>query len=54
MPAVRLKMSAQCDHAARADSLPIYLADPGGFVALHYPPGFDPAGVKKDLGKLIK
>ena len=40
--------------AARADALPIYLADPGGFVALHYPAGFDPAGVKKDLGKLIK
>ena len=40
--------------AARADALPIYLADPGGFVALHYPAGFDPAGVKRDLGKLIK
>ena len=39
---------------ARADALPIFLADPGGFVALHYPAGFDPAGVKKDLGKLIK
>jgi hypothetical protein len=39
---------------ARADALPIFLADPGGFVALHYQAGFDPAGVKQDLGKLIK
>ena len=38
----------------RADAVPLYLVDPGGFVALRYPAGFDPAGVKKDLGKLIK
>lgn len=39
---------------AHADAVPMYLADPSGFVALHYPAGFDPALVKKDLGKLIK
>ena len=38
----------------RPDAVPLYLVDPGGFVALRYPAGFDPAGVKKDLGKLIK
>jgi len=38
----------------RADAVPLYVVDPGGFVALRYPAGFDPAGVKKDLGKLIK
>jgi hypothetical protein len=38
----------------RADAVPAYLVDPGGFVALRYPAGFDPAGVKKDLGKLVK
>jgi hypothetical protein len=38
----------------RADAVPLYLVDPGGFVALRYPAGFDPAGVKKDLGKLLK
>jgi hypothetical protein len=38
----------------RADAVPLYLVDPSGFVALRYPAGFDPAGVKKDLGKLIK
>ena len=38
----------------RADAGPLYLVDPGGFVALRYPAGFDPAGVKKDLGKLLK
>ncbi len=41
------------DHG-RADAVPLYLVDPSGFVALRYPAGFDPAGVKKDLGKLIK
>ena len=38
----------------RADAVPLYLVDPGGYVALRYPAGFDPAGVKKDLGKLLK
>jgi hypothetical protein len=38
----------------RADAVPLYLVDPGGFVALRYPAGFDPAGVRKDLGKLLK
>ena len=37
-----------------ADAVPLYLVDPGGYVALRYPAGFDPAGVKKDLGKLLK
>ena len=37
-----------------ASAVPVYLVDPGGFVAVHYPAGFDPAGVKKDLSKLVK
>ena len=40
--------------AGRADAVPAYLIDPGGFIALRYPAGFDPAGMKKDMGKLIK
>jgi hypothetical protein len=28
--------------------------DPSGYLVLHYRPGFDPAGLRKDLGKLIK
>ncbi len=39
---------------ARAEALPVYLVDPSGFLALHYPAGFDPIGLRKDLGKLVK
>ncbi len=48
------QLSAALPEAARADAVPAYLVDPGGFVALQYRPGFDPAGMKKDLGKLVK
>jgi hypothetical protein len=40
--------------AASAEAVPVYLIDPSGFVALHYRAGFDPTGLKKDLGKLLK
>ena len=48
------ELVAALPDAGRADAVPAYLVDPGGFVALRYPAGFDPAGVKKDLGKLLK
>jgi cytochrome oxidase Cu insertion factor (SCO1/SenC/PrrC family) len=47
-------LAAKLPEAARADALPVYLVDPGGFLVLHYRPGYDPAGVRKDLGKLVK
>ena len=47
-------LAAALPQAARPDAVPAYLVDPGGFVALQYHPGFDPAGMKKDLGKLVK
>lgn len=31
-----------------------WLVDPHGFVVLHYPPGFDPAGLRRDLSRLLK
>ena len=34
--------------------VPVYLIDPNGFVILRYPPGFDPAGLRADLAKLLK
>lgn len=34
--------------------LPVYLADPAGWLVLRYPPGFDPSGLRKDLGRVIK
>ena len=32
----------------------VYLLDPNGFVVLRYPPGFDPAGLRTDLSRLLK
>ena len=34
--------------------VPVYVIDPNGFVILRYPPGFDPAGLRADLSKLLK
>jgi hypothetical protein len=34
--------------------LPVYLVDPSGFLVMRYAPGFDPSGLRKDLGRLIK
>jgi len=39
---------------AESGALPVYLIDPKGFLAMHYPPGFDPSGLRRDLGRLIK
>ncbi|MBB1060784.1 hypothetical protein [Marilutibacter spongiae] len=41
----------------RADDpagVPVFVLDPNGFVVLRYAPGFDPAGLRKDLSKLLK
>ncbi|MCW0465993.1 hypothetical protein NB705_003066 [Xanthomonas sacchari] len=37
-----------------AAGVPIYVIDPNGFVVLRYAPGFDPAGLRADLAKLLK
>lgn len=34
--------------------VPVYVIDPNGFVILRYAPGFDPAGLRADLAKLLK
>ncbi len=33
---------------------PVYVIDPNGFVILRYAPGFDAAGLRQDLAKLLK
>lgn len=45
-----LRAYLQADEAG----LPVTLVDPFGFAALRYPPGFDAAGLRRDLGRLIK
>ena len=47
-------LAAALPEASRTDALPVYLVDPSGYVALHYRPGFDPSGLRKDIGKLLK
>jgi hypothetical protein len=47
-------LSAALPEIAQTDTMPVYLIDPSGFLALHYRAGFDPTGLKKDLGKLVK
>lgn len=32
----------------------VYLIDPQGFLAVRYPPGFDPTGLLKDLKRLLR
>ena len=34
--------------------VPVYVIDPNGFVILRYAPGFDPAGLRTDVAKLLK
>jgi hypothetical protein len=40
--------------AATVRGVPAYVVDPYGFVILRYPPGFDPAGLRADVAKLLK
>jgi hypothetical protein len=40
--------------AAGGEGLAVYLIDPSGFLVMRYPPGFDPAGLRKDLARLLK
>ncbi|WP_019303937.1 hypothetical protein [Xanthomonas oryzae] len=40
--------------SADAAGVPVYMIDPNGFVILRYAPGFDPAGLRSDLVKLLK
>lgn len=47
-------LQAQLPDLARADALPVYLADPNGYLVLRYPAGFNPSGLRKDLGRVLK
>ena len=40
--------------AEGATGTPVYVIDPNGFVVLRYAPGFDPAGLRTDLTRLLK
>ncbi len=37
-----------------ANSLPVYLIDPSGFLVMQYRPDFNPSDLRKDLARLLK
>jgi hypothetical protein len=47
-------LAARLPQAATPEALPVYLVDPDGYLVLHYRPGFELAGMRTDLGKLVK
>ena len=49
-PALRERLPEVDDPAGT----PVYVVDPNGFVILRYAPGFDLAGLRADLAKLLK
>ncbi|MFC3551292.1 hypothetical protein ACFOLC_09750 [Lysobacter cavernae] len=54
-PVLRAALPRVDETAAKgARGVPVYVIDPYGFVILRYPPGFDPAGLRADLAKLLK
>ena len=59
MPALRVlrddaRLRQALPRANDAAGVPVYVIDPNGFVILRYAPGFDPAGLRADLVKLLK
>ncbi|MBB6339027.1 cytochrome oxidase Cu insertion factor (SCO1/SenC/PrrC family) [Xanthomonas arboricola] len=59
MPALRVlrddaRLRQGLPRANDAAGVPVYVIDPNGFVILRYAPGFDPAGLRADLVKLLK
>ncbi|MGL6721266.1 hypothetical protein KRM17_09075 [Xanthomonas hortorum pv. gardneri] len=58
MPALRVlrddaRLRQALPRATDAAGVPVYVIDPNGFVILRYAPGFDPAGLRADLVKLL-
>jgi len=52
---VRVPAALAARLPARAPGAPaVDLVDGRGFLALHYPAGFDPSGLRKDLARLLK
>ena len=47
-------LQAELPDVATPQSLPVYLADPNGWLVLRYAPGFDPSGLRKDLSRVLK
>jgi len=48
------ELAALLPDASTPDALPAYLADANGYLVLRYAPGFNPSGLRKDLGRVLK
>ena len=53
-PALRAGLPRVDENASNGGGVPVYVIDPNGFVILRYAPGFDPAGLRADLSRLLK
>ena len=53
-PALRTGLPRVDENASNGGGVPVYVIDPNGFVILRYAPGFDPAGLRADLSRLLK
>ena len=40
--------------AERRSAFPAYIVDPNGYLVMRYPAGFDPAGLRRDLTRLVR
>ena len=52
-----LKLSGELPAPLRTpveQEVEVWLVDPHGYLVLHYPAGFDPNGLRRDLSRLIK
>lgn len=47
-------VAAQVPESATTEALPVFVTDPSGYLVMHYPAGFDPGGLSRDLRRLIK
>ncbi len=47
-------LQAELTQTSSADSVPVYLIDPSGFLVMQYRSGFDPSDLRKDLARLLK
>lgn len=48
------EVEAVLPEAATREAIPVYVVDPSGYLVMHYPAGFDPSGLSRDLRRLIK
>ena len=54
LPLLTLQSMPAAMLARPSQGAEVWLVDPHGYLVMHYPSGFDPAGLRKDLSRLIR